>query len=391
MRWLVRGIALGGFIVCFAGFASRTLPDLLTTTPGYEVARLSFPLTYWNALGTLAAVSLILCLSIASDRGGAVAARALAAAATPVLAATLILTLARGPTAATLAGIAVLVVVGFGPGMVSALVATVPACAAAIVAALGADLLTSDDPTTAAAATQGHRLLLVVGLAAAFAAVVMVLAQPAERRLPARFDRRLVWGGVGAFAAIALGAAVLAGGVGFVERSVDQFVNESEVGTDQLEDRSDRLTSFASNGRVDAWKVAWQDFERYPATGSGAGTFPITWDERRPIATDLRDAHSLYAENLAELGIVGLALLLTAIGTLLFGFLRRARGSQRVLYAGLAAAGVAWALEAGVDWIWEVPAVTTWLFFAGGAALAAPARPWSGTWGVFPRLLAGGP
>ncbi len=36
--------------------------------------------------------------------------------------------------------------------------------------------------------------------------------------------------------------------------------------------------------------------------------------------------------------------------------------------------GVAWALAAGVDWDWEMPAVTIWLFAFGGAALAR-ARP----------------
>ena len=68
---------------------------------------------------------------------------------------------------------------------------------------------------------------------------------------------------------------------------------------------------------------------------------------------------------------------------ILYGFAARLGGPNRTLYAALFAAGLAWALHAGVDWDWEMPAVTLWVFALGGAALAAPAgatdrvlRPW---------------
>ena len=56
------------------------------------------------------------------------------------------------------------------------------------------------------------------------------------------------------------------------------------------------------------------------------------------------------------------------------GFAARLGGPDRTLYAALFAAGLAWALHAGVDWDWQMPAVTLWVFALGGAALAAPAR-----------------
>jgi hypothetical protein len=42
------------------------------------------------------------------------------------------------------------------------------------------------------------------------------------------------------------------------------------------------------------------------------------------------------------------------------------------LFAALFAASIAWALSAAVDWDWEMPVITAWLFAAGGAALATP-------------------
>jgi hypothetical protein len=60
--------------------------------------------------------------------------------------------------------------------------------------------------------------------------------------------------------------------------------------------------------------------------------------------------------------------------SILYGFAARLRGPHRTLYGALFAAGIAWALHAGVDWDWEMPGVTLWFFAIGGAALAAPAR-----------------
>jgi hypothetical protein len=44
------------------------------------------------------------------------------------------------------------------------------------------------------------------------------------------------------------------------------------------------------------------------------------------------------------------------------------------VFAALLAAALAWLVHAGLDWDWEMPAVTIWLFCAGGAALAVSTR-----------------
>ena len=63
------------------------------------------------------------------------------------------------------------------------------------------------------------------------------------------------------------------------------------------------------------------------------------------------DAHSLYLETLAELGLVGLALLVLALAPpLVAGF----RGVEAAATGGY----VAFLIHAGLDWDWELPAVT---------------------------------
>ena len=116
------------------------------------------------------------------------------------------------------------------------------------------------------------------------------------------------------------------------------------------------------------WQVAWQDVRDAPLVGRGAGTFHLSWLERQPIEASVQDAHSLYLETLAELGAVGLALLLLALAPPLVLALRGA-GSPA------AAAGyTAFLVHAGVDWDWELPAVTAAGLLCGFAVLAANAQ-----------------
>jgi len=64
------------------------------------------------------------------------------------------------------------------------------------------------------------------------------------------------------------------------------------------------------------------------------------------------------------------------------------RGGDRPLYAALLAVGLAWTLRAGVDWDWEMPAVTIPFLALGGLALAT-GRPRVGVPGRLTRVALG--
>jgi O-antigen ligase len=135
--------------------------------------------------------------------------------------------------------------------------------------------------------------------------------------------------------------------------------------------------SGAGENRVHYYRVAWRDFHERPAVGSGAGTFGRYWLAHRDVDLFVRTPHSLYLGSLAELGVVGLALVLVALVPPLL-LLRRGRDP---VLAGAAAAYVAFLLHAGIDWDWEVPAVTLSGMFCGagvllaGRSAAAPSLP----------------
>ena len=116
------------------------------------------------------------------------------------------------------------------------------------------------------------------------------------------------------------------------------------------------------------WHVAWKEAAAAPLVGRGAGTFELAWVQRGPVEIDVRDAHSVYLETLAELGVVGLALLLCALAPPLAIALRGPVAAPAA--AAGAGAYVAFVVHAGIDWDWEMPAVTVAGLFCGASLIA---------------------
>jgi tetratricopeptide (TPR) repeat protein len=116
-----------------------------------------------------------------------------------------------------------------------------------------------------------------------------------------------------------------------------------------------RLFSLSGSSRAQYWYVAWKDVEEHPWLGSGAGSFQRRWLRFRPAALPVLDAHSLYLETLAEVGLIGLVLLAGVLGLPLVAAFR-ARGDP--LAAPALGGYVAYLVHAAQDWDWELPAVT---------------------------------
>ena len=121
--------------------------------------------------------------------------------------------------------------------------------------------------------------------------------------------------------------------------------------------------SIAMGDRPAYWKAAVADASAYPVLGSGAGSFDDFWLGHRTIGAFVEDAHSLYLETAAELGLVGLTLLGCALLVPLSSAISRRR---QLLVPVAAAAYVTFLVHAGLDWDWEMPATTL-----AGLALAA--------------------
>jgi hypothetical protein len=247
-------------------------------------------------------------------------------------------------------------------------VALVLACAPAVGVAVAfrSEALTRLGATVEDASHEGHRLAGVLFALAIFNGLVALALAYAEGRLviPSRVRR--------AYTVVLAVAALLAISAAFVRfgspPTLARRVHDSilKPAPTTSEDLNNRLFNLSSRGRVTGWKVARRDATEHPVLGSGAGTFELYWLEHRPSRMKIRDAHSLYLETLAELGPVGLAILCLALALPVAGAIRARR---HALVPAALGAYVAYLVHAGVDWDWEMTAVTITALLSGTAAL----------------------
>ena len=380
-RVLLLSLAAVSVGISVAAVATWLLPDLLPVARDIPRFRLAWPTSYWNATGLIGALGLVWVYSLSASSSEPRAVRVAAAMAAPWAAAMVIFTASRGATAVALLGLVVSTAIIRSPATPGAIVAVGFAIAVSTAISLAVTGLNVVAPS-AHAVHAGHRtmiLLFIVALAAG--AIRMLLLRLDERIAAARrpWTRAQMRGALGVAGAAVLIAFLVLGGPRAIRTAAHKFA-AGQVSTSGL--ASQRLTQLANNGRLEGWRVALDDgFLRHPIDGTGAGTYATLWTRYGRSSGRMLNAHSLYLEELAELGIVGGGLVIAVVVSILVALARRVRGPGRAVWAALFAGALMWAVHAGVDWDWQMPAVTAWFFGAGGLALAGPVeRPERATW-----------
>jgi tetratricopeptide (TPR) repeat protein len=368
--------ALGGVLTGIAltssyGLATHLFPDRLGVFDPIAGYRLSEPVGYWNGLGIFAAIGALLALGFAA-RARTPAVRALAGALLVVLLPTIYFTFGRGPWIAL--GVALLTAVALDPRrlqLLAVLLAVGAPAALAVLAASRYEALRREDTPLADAARDGHRLALILLALALLAAATAALFALFERRI--RVPRQVRLGFAAAIVLVVLASVVAVfarygGPFSLADEAYDSFTApppsvEGDIG--------ERLFSFSGSYRVDLWKSAWRGYTDHKLVGLGAGAYEQHWLQDRPFEHKVRDAHNLYLETLAELGPVGLALLLVALGAPLVA----AVAARRHPLVPAALAGyAAYLVHAGIDWDWELPALTLVALVCAAVLLAAARR-----------------
>jgi O-antigen ligase len=365
----VPALAAAATAIVLAGLSERLVPDLVTLERSLSAGgRLAAPLGYWNAMGAVAALGLVLCAGVAGDRAAPRWLRRAAAACAPALGAALALTFSRGGLLAAAAGLAVLVAARPYRSQLRAalLVGGAAAVAGGLAAALPAvgDL----DAADGARAAQGAVLAAAIVVAAAVAAWLAGwtrgggasraerpadgdAGRAADRDARLRLPRPRV---------VIAGLIVLACGGVAVVAAADTAPREPRFGA-----TPERLASLQSP-RYGYWRVALETWADHPLAGAGASAFQVEWLRRRTEPGAARDAHSLPLETAAELGLAGLlALVVLVAGVVASGVAlqRRAPGAGAAAFGALAA----WAVHAAIDWGWEMPAVSLFAVLLAGA------------------------
>jgi tetratricopeptide (TPR) repeat protein len=365
---LLPALLAGIVAVASYALATRLLPDRVGTFNSLAGYRLSEPLGYWNAVSIFVAIGIAVAVGLAA-RAEAIVVRALSAASLVLLVPVLYFTFGRGGWLALASGIAAAIVID--PRrlqLATTLLVVAPWPALAVWRAYESPSLTTQFSQLAGASHEGSRLALTIALLAVVSASVTAGFTLLARRVTVGRGVRLVYGTALALVLVSSVVAVIAAYGGPSEsarRALDSIKQASPTASG---DQTNRLFSLSSNGRLDTWESALDDYQAHAVLGSGAGTFERWWLAERSVGLKVRDAHSLYLETLAELGPFGLAALLAMIVAPLVAALR----ARRSPYVAPALAGfVALVVHAGLDWDWEVPAVMIAGLTCAGVVLLA--------------------
>jgi O-antigen ligase len=375
VRSVGAAIAVVGCLALLSRFEPSWFPAQQTGTfLGGTRDRLSYPLNYWNGLAALMAVGIPLVLVIGTDSRRLIT-QALATAALPVMALVAFYTLSRGGAIEIAVGL--LVLVTLHPrrlGLLPTLILGGGGAALTIAAALQRDAL-QNNLGDAVAARQGDEMLAVVLVVCAGVGLIRVAVGLAVRNglwPRARVPRETVAVLAGGLATAALVAALAAGLPDRLTDAWHDFKNP-EVGASGPE----RFSSASGTGRYQLWESSLDAFSTDPITGIAPGTFEFWWSREGTLpGYFIRDAHNLYLETLAELGIPGLALLLSALGAIVvvgLGKLTRSQAYERALLAAALAAAAAFLTAAAIDWVWELTVVPVAFLLLAGAVLRTSA------------------
>jgi O-Antigen ligase len=364
--WVAAGLGALTTAVLLVALAAKVVPSLYADYG--RLARLRWPLEYWNELALLAAMTVPLGLWLAGRRERPLRARVAGALHVYVALVAVVLTFSRfGIALAVLAAAAWLWLDRDRLDSFAALVAVVPPAAVVALVALTLPGIANDGVSHSTRVRDGaiFGALLVVGGIVAGAAARVALAR--EPNVPQR--RRAAFGAaVGLAVLCVVGLVVLvvrAGGpVAFARIRWHEFSATQSVNTVA------HIGSASSGNRWAWWQQSWDAFTRHPGGGTGAGSFALTSTiaAHNSLQTTI-EPHNTPLQFLTETGIVGFLLYVGVIASVVVGVVRGPR--DRATYA-LAFVAVIGLLHSIVDIDWSFVATQAPLFVVAGVLVSRP-------------------
>jgi O-antigen ligase/polysaccharide polymerase Wzy-like membrane protein len=359
--------ALLGALFVWA-LAAKVIPGLYGDYG--RLARLRYPLGYWNELALLAAASVPVGLWLVR--------RARLAGGLLLYVALVVVVLTYSRVGIVLCLLAALVWLALDEGRLESIgVLAVAWIVGAAVAGAGLLLPGIGDDGQAHHVRVEDGLLFGAALVVGAVLVALALRLVIMRAVDARVVRA---------AAVVLAALVLAALAGSVVRAGgpadwvrDRWHEFSNPVSAQLGNTPGRIASASSSNRWRWWQEAWNAFTDHPAQGTGAGTFELTDRIERNSPLAVVEPHSTPLQFLSELGLVGFLLYAAVLATAVLAIARRT-----ALPLALAV-GICF-LHSFVDIDWDYVAVQGPLFLVVGALAAGPPAPRRG-W--LPAVAAG--
>jgi hypothetical protein len=346
---LTIGLTVVAGIALFAYLHPGTLNSGVPEIPN-AAGRLSYPIGYWNAIASMLAAAGVL-LAFWAARASEIRLRSIAVAVLPLVLLATWLTHSRGGILALLVGWAILAAAGGRRRrqviaiVIGALGGLVLIGVASRMHALTGGLLNDTRNT------EGDWLTLLVLVVTV---VTGVVAWRADGWWPLpRIDRPTMITAGWIVACVLLFGLVIWNPVA----RFNEFRKPPPVHTRATVAQRASVSDVSSHGRWQFWTAALHAFESEPVHGIGAGGFEQYWGEHATFQRFVVNPHSLFLQQLAELGLLGLIPLAGFAAAVAVAAWRRLTHGRTRDPGVLLAVIVSAVVGAAVDWTWQFPVV----------------------------------
>ena len=372
------GVILAAVVVCGYALLTKVFPARLDAHDIY--ARLQAPYGYWNATGLTAAMGVIGCMWLGARRRGHALLNALAYPAMGLLLVTLMLAYSRGALFALALGLALWFCI-VPLRLRGAAVLLTGAAGAGLVVAwdFSRHALSADSIALPARVLAGRQLgVLLVAMLLVLTIAGMVIGFSTDRRAGGGVSSRTrrnagaVLLSILALAVIAFAGALAASHRGLPGSISHGFHSLTNPHAAVPSNTPGRLTAIGSV-RARYWNEALKIFQAHPVLGTGARSYGTARLRYRTEDLEANDAHGFVVQTLADLGLVGLAIVLfllaawmAAAGRSTHPFNRRWSSGrwrsepmpytpERIGMLSMLCLVVVFGVHSTIDWTWFVP------------------------------------
>lgn len=386
-REVAIGLALAALVLATYALLSACLPTLFGDD---SFARLRQPFGYWNAVGAISAIGLLLWMWVGTRRDAARWSEVLSLPAGGLTLVALMLTQSRGVLAMLLLTIVVwLVLVPRRLRSAGWLIAVGLVSLPVVAWAYSTTALSTDNMPLDQRRSAG--IILLLALIALVVVLTFVgkllrrrrLKRPLKPAARTRLGRRLLIA-LGVLAVLAAVVVSVAGsrGLGTIPHEVGAVFSTTVADPDNSPSRLMQTSS----PRAGYWGEAVKVFRAHPLGGTGADSFLVS---RVPHTTNhlpAAHAHSMVFQNAADLGIAGVAITLALAlvwllaAAKLVGVGRRTptkwlaeADELKIAAVAITLAALLFGLQSAIDWTWFVPGLTWTGLLAGGWVLGLDA------------------
>ena len=401
-RWpaVIGGVTLAAVVLCGYALLTKVFPSWLDAHDVY--ARLQAPYGYWNATGLTAAMGVIGCLWLGARRAGHALLSALAYPAIGLLLVTLMLAYSRGALVALALGSALWFCV-VPLRLRGACVLLAGAIGAGLVVAwdFSQHALSAESVALHARVVAGRQLgALLIAMLILLTLAGMAIGFSTSRRPLSRAARTNA--GAVLVCALALLVVAFAGALAVSHRGLTGSISHGFHSLTNTHaavpaNTPGRLTAIGSVRAV-YWNEALKVFQAHPALGAGARSYGTARLRYRTEDLEANDAHGFIVQTLADLGLVGLAIVLALLATWLAAagrathpFNRRwtrwrwqptpmPYTAERIGMLSMLCLVVCFGVHSTIDWTWFVPGdACVALLCAGWVAGRGPLQDQPGT------------